>query len=237
MSDRVVKVHRGKKGRPRKIRLPRQSSAEATSTPPSLPLAADAEMTLPASDMPDPHIPRDPSARPPSVLRGVIKPNPNSTWWMAPPNSKIRKTAVKILALRLRGMPDAEIATALGLASPSVVRGYIHRAYKNGWLTDDLDNPKDELEYAIGHKLVRNIHQALDSGDPERKDKMTLEVAKGTLFKQFDQQAATSAPALNVLAIKIEMPIGVPGTVREGTMGGSPAYVEGETVGDDGGKG
>lgn len=218
MSKRVPTVHR-RGGAPRKIRLP-NPAAEPTSTPSSLPLTADAQ-ALPA---PDALAPAD--ATP-------VPEKPKREWWRAPKNSKIKKTAMKILAMRLRGFPDTEIATALGLASSSVVRGYIHRAYRNGWLTDDLDNPKDKIEYEIGHKLVRNMHEALDSPDTERRDKMTVEVAKGTLFKQFDQQTGSVAQPLNVLAIKIEMPEGTPQKVREGTIGGRPAFVDAEVT-DDG---
>ena len=206
--------------------------------PPSLPLAADAEMTLPASnDAVQSIVPTSSDAMVPAASPvPLFQPSPTSTWWKAPPRSKIRKTAIKIVALRMRGFPDAEIATALGLASAQMVRSYLYRAHKNGWMTDELDNPKDKVEYEIGHKLVRNMHEALDSADPERKDHMTIEVSKMTIAKQFDQAVSTTQP-LNVLSIKIEMPTGPPGQVREGTMGGTPAYLDGETVNGNGGTG
>lgn len=233
MSDRVAKVHRvNRGGKPRKIRLPRLSAAEDTSTPSSLPLTADAT-TLPAPVDTAP----DAATSVPAVPDAAIPPTkPKKEWWKSPPNSKVKKTAMKIVAMRIRGFPDAEIATALGLASPSVVRGYIHRAYRNGWLTDDLDNPKDQVEYAIGHKLVRNMHEALDAVDPERRDKMTLEVAKGTLFKQFDPQPGATAPPMNVLAIQIQMPeTNGMTTIRPGTSGGAPAsFVDAETTDGEG---
>ncbi len=228
MAKRVVKLRRGQTGRPRKIRLPRVTG-EPTSTPSSLPLTADASMPLPASI-------QDSADGLAISVPKVCQPKADSTWWKAPPNSKIRKAAMKIVAMRIRGFSDADIAVALGLASGQMVRSYLYRAHKNGWMTDELDNPKDKVEYEIGHKLVRNMHEALDSKDPERKDHMTIEVSKMTIAKQFDQ-AVSAAPPLNVLSIKIEMPVGAPGVMREGTMGGAPAYVEGEAVDVSNGKG
>lgn len=193
--------------------------------PPSLPPVAEAQtLPIPAST--------DVAITPAKPLPGTTV--PGSTWWKAPPNSKIRKTAMKIVAMRLGKFADADIAIALGLASAAVVRGYVHRAYKNGWLTEPLDDPKDQIEYEILHKVVRNMHEALDAPEDERRDKMTVEVAKGTIFKSFDQTAGATAQPMNVLAIKIQMPEGAQVAVREGTMGGRPAYLEGEVVGGKG---
>lgn len=150
--------------------------------------------------------------------------------WRLPPNSRIRATALKILALRLKGIPDAEIATALGIGSTTTLRNYMWRAGKNGWLTEEIDNPRDRLDYDIMHKVVRNMDEALDDPDDERRDKMTVEVARGTIFKSYDQQGISNAPPLNVLAIKIEMPDGEAPKPREGTMIGAPAYLDGEVA-------
>jgi hypothetical protein len=141
--------------------------------------------------------------------------------WRLPKNSKVRKTAMKILALRLHGVSDEDIAKAVGLANASTVRGYMYRAGKNGWLTEEVTTPKDAIEYDLMHKVVRNIGEALDSPDDERRDKMTVKVAEGTIFKQFDVDASAAKPSMTMLAVQVVMPEGAQApTVREGAAVG-----------------
>lgn len=148
--------------------------------------------------------------------------------WKARPTSKVRKICMKILALRLRGMKDAEIGELLNL-SVHTVHTYMYRAGKNGWLVD-IEDPKDRVEFDLMHKVVRNMGEALDSADDERRDKMTLEVAKGALFPRFVAQGGPALPT-NMLAVQIIMPEGaVVPTVRDGTVQGAPSFVEGESI-------
>lgn len=194
---------------------PEDSPAEATSVPSSLPLT-DGEGL---------------SASPPALVPAAPRRHANAPKWKLPHRSKVRKTALKIVAFRLRGFPDSEIAQMVGLKSAETVRGYLWRAGKNGWLPDEIDNPRDRLDYDLMHKVVRNMGQALDDcTDLERRDKMTLEVAKGTIFKTYDPQQAQAAAPLNVLSINIEMPTGPAPTIREGTTGGAPAFVDADVV-------
>lgn len=149
------------------------------------------------------------------------------------PDSPIRLTALKIIAMRQAGVDEGEIAAALGLARTTLA-GYVYKAGKMGWL--DSDNPHDALEYQILHKVVRNLSEGLDlppgrelqNGMPVRTQ-VALKIGEGTLFKKFaaDQQAA--APS-TVVAIRIEtgVPSGPVPTIREGTTGGAPAFIEGD---------
>lgn len=143
-------------------------------------------------------------------------------------NSALRKTVVKILALRTRGLTMEDIGKSLGL-SKNTVTSYLYRAGKNGWL-EDLDDPKDGLDFDVMHKVVRNMHDALDSKDEDRRDSMTKEIAKGTIFKRYDADAAQQAPPMTVLAVRIEMPEGTPRTMRPGTAVGVPQYIDGDVV-------
>lgn len=149
------------------------------------------------------------------------------------PDSPIRLTALKIVAMRQAGVSEEEIAAALGL-SRATLAGYVYKASKNGWL--DHDNPHDALEYQILHKVVRNLNEGLDApkemslqnGMPVRTQ-VALKIGEGTMFKKFaqDQQAATPS---TVVAIRIETgaPSGPVPTIREGTTGGAPAFIEGD---------
>lgn len=145
-------------------------------------------------------------------------------------DSKLRNTAVKIVTMRSAGMGEDEIAKALGL-SRSTLAGYVYKAGRNGYLT--FDDPKDQLEYQVLHKVVRNLDQALDSertlmnGMPVRTH-VALKVGEGTLFKRFGEPTTSQVSA--VVAIRIEMPSAdgtAPAQIREGTTGGAPAFLEG----------
>lgn len=138
---------------------------------------------------------------------------------------------MKILALRAREMTNPQIGEMLGLTAGTIDQ-YLYRAGKMGWLEELVDDPKDAIEYDVLHKVVRNLHDALDCDDPDRRDSMTVEVARGTLFKKFDPKTNVAPPPLTMLAVKIEMPAGEMPSVRAGAIVGTPAFLEG-TVSDD----
>lgn len=150
--------------------------------------------------------------------------------WKLPPNSKVRKTAMKILALRLRGVSGDDIAKAVGLANSTTVSGYMYRAGKNGWLTEEITTPRDSLDFDIMHKVVRNMGEALDSPDDERRDKMAIRIAEGTIFKSYDAEAAAQKPALTMLAVQVVMPDGPVPSVREGAIVGEANYINTEPI-------
>ncbi len=155
---------------------------------------------------------------------------------MASPTHKpgLRRKAIEIIGLRSQGFTHAEIGERLRI-KPGSVSTILYRASKAGFLEDSkgnflLDDPKDEVEFSLQHLATKNLRelmssdQVLSKGDKLVKMEATLEVAKGTLFKKFDQPKESVAPNMNVLAVKIEMPASGAVTAREGTMGGLPAY-------------
>lgn len=147
--------------------------------------------------------------------------------WYCPPDSRIRRVALMIIAMRMGGYEDEEIASALKI-SPRSIRPYVYRAGKNGWL--NLDNPREKLEYQLAHKAVDNLAEMLDSnevmekGQHRVKHDATIEMLKGTIFKTFDE-APVQQQSQTVVAVKIEMPAGPTQVVREDTMGGTPAHI------------
>lgn len=191
-------------GRPR-IVGPRMPVAETVPSPPSLPPGSAEPALMPLS-------------KPPAIEK----------YWKSPASSKMRRTALRIVAMRAAGISDPEIAVALGL-SPKSITPYVYRAGKNGWL--NFFDPHHEMEYRLLHKVVRNLDQMLDSdqvlqkGDKSVRMEATLEAAKGTLFKRYDQTVAAPPPS-TMVAIKIEMPQGPPQVMREETFGGVPNYID-----------
>ena len=138
--------------------------------------------------------------------------------------------------MRAQGYSTDEIAHELRIR-PKSVHNYVYLATKSGFLINKkgsfFADPKDSIEFELSHKAVRNMNEFLDSKDIDVRKEMTLEIAKGSLFKRFDQPKDTAAlPSMQVLAIKIDMPTTGDTTVREGSIGGIPIY-EG-TVDDSG---
>lgn len=140
---------------------------------------------------------------------------------------------MQIIAMRISGMSDQEIAQGLGISEKSI-SPYVYRATKNGWL--DIDDPTQKLEYQLMHKVVRNLDTSLDDGIRHVTSGMpvgtqvALEMAKGTLFKKYDAETG-AGPATTIVAVKIEMPDGPRPQVRAGNdVGGVPAHVDAEIL-------
>jgi len=149
------------------------------------------------------------------------------TWWL-PPDSKVRRCALLIMAMRLAGMEDGEIAKGLDI-SPKSISGYIYRAGKNGWL--NLDAPRERLEYQMTNRALDNLEEmledntALPPGVKIVKHEATHRLLEGTLYKQFSEPVQQQVQQ-TVVAVKIEMPAGPTPAVRDDTTGGTPAFLD-----------
>ena len=157
-------------------------------------------------------------------------------YWQAEVGSRQHKQAVKILALRATGMTDKDIADTMGL-SQQTIWNYCYMAGKNGWATD-FQNAKDQIEFGIMPKVVRELEAGLEDNHRNEKTGLSvrtavaLKIAEGTVFKRFEQ-TANDRPISNVIAIRIEQVAGEAKEIAEGDLGGVPAYqefVEGDTV-------
>ena len=104
-----------------------------------------------------------------------------------------------IIALRLGGLDDDKIAELRGISRKSIA-GYIYRAGKNGWLS--FNNSREAIENGMAHKVIRNLDELLEARDKET----TLEVAKGTIFKDFGAAGIEAPVANQYLSIRIEQP-------------------------------
>ena len=152
-----------------------------------------------------------------------------------PKDSKVYKTAIAVIALRAQGVKSSLIAEQLGYAE-STIHTYLKRAHRKGWIDlHSFDDPEDQLEYVLKHKIVRNLDAALDEKDEKgvkmsnRAFEVALEGAKGTgLFKQHQVVKGDTQTNVGVaLRVQVELPPLPPAAnglvVRPGTVGGAPA--------------
>ena len=196
------------------VSLPPPASPEPTSLPPFPPSLS--EKLIQTSDT--------------LISAATTLPDPSKSRSL-PSNSLIRQKVLAIIALRVQGKTNAEIAEILHV-TPGTVHAYMYRAGKNGWLAKKAVDPTNRLEYEIAHKVVRNLDEMLDSDNESRRDQATMKTAEGTLFKQF-ADASAQAPPMAVIGIRIEMPAGEPTPIREGTTGGTMRWVEADIVPGD----
>lgn len=150
----------------------------------------------------------------------------------APKDSKVYKVVLAVIALRAQGVKAKVIAETLGY-SEDVLRQYVSRAHRKGWINiGSFAEVDDQLEYILKHKIVENVHSALgertQDGDlTAGAREMTLEAAKGLgMFKT--HQVVKGEVATNVgvaLRVEVAMPPAARESshiaVRPGTIGGA----------------
>lgn len=98
------------------------------------------------------------------------------------------------------GITNKEVAERLGLA-PSTLNAYIGKARAQGWLV--FSDPLSRIEHEIIPQTLDNLAFYL-SKEGGRDKQVTIETAKGTLFKQYQEAKGISDAPQTVLALKIE---------------------------------
>ena len=199
--------HKPRIGRPRTTRL-RPASIVPTASASTAPQAVDLSQSLPLATGPE---------------ETLAVP----TFQKLPDDSKVRAKVMTILAMRVAGIEDEQIAKELHIGA-ATLRNYIYLAGKHGWLTAEaIANPVAAVEYTLLHKVVRNLDASLDSEDKDERGRVTEKLYDATLAKHWAPVVA-SGPAQTLVAIRIEHPAGPPQQVREGTVQGLSAWVDGE---------
>ena len=190
--------------------------------PPSLPPEGIAPDAVVSASSP---IASDPSADTPA----------KKPFWDVGKESIQYEKAMKCLAMRLAGIDTKEIAVALG-CTQQTVWNLCYMAGKNGW-ADTFATAKDQIEFAIMPKVVRNLEASLDdhvrhmtSGMPV-STQVALAIAQGMVFERGGDTSGVQGTS-TAIAIRIEMPAGLALPVREGTISGVPAYGPGTPVYD-----
>lgn len=226
-SKKPVKAAGGKKVSPKLVKAA-PSTAVADSSPVSLPPQVTSD---PATVVPDAAlVPAKPSNA--LVLEERQKEKQKQRWTNLPENSKMREKAAQIMALKIQGHDNDEIAKAVGLSVRSL-RQYLWVAGKNGWLT--VADPQDTVDYELAHRAVSNLDELLHARDcttglPDKE--ITLATLRGTgIFRNHDAAPAVgNSGQQNVLQINITSPTGTVTEIRPGSMQGAPAFIEGEKV-------
>lgn len=139
---------------------------------------------------------------------------------------RIKQRVADILALRATdpGISKLEIAKKLGVCHTTINHA-LDFAAQNGWIT--LEDPIERVRHEIVPKTIDNINHFLDAKDKQ----VTIEVAKGTIFKMFQTAEGLQDEAPMVLALKIEMPPtgDAQGKIIEGQVIGKPKQLEGDS--------
>lgn len=166
-----------------------------------------------------------------SICQTVLPPPPkHPSVAKLGPDSLVRKKALHIIAMRLGGYSHDEIAKSMGL-SKQTIYGYIYRASRNGWVAHD--NTEDRIEFSLGTKAVDALEELLT--DEETSEKTRAKVALGVMeYVAPKKGGEVGAQQQTVVAIKIEQPAGAPVPIREGTISGTPAFIDAEAIGGNG---
>jgi len=131
------------------------------------------------------------------------------------------KRAVVAEWIKLRALdPDitnAEIIRRLGIAKSYFYR-ILNQASKEGWLR--FDDPIARLEHQLVPKTLDNLNYFLDAKDRT----VTIEMAKGTVFKAYQESKGLNQGSQTILALKIELPAtnSEPMKIIEGQIVGQP---------------
>ena len=159
--------------------------------------------------------------------------DPKQQWWYRTPDSKARPKFDKVMVMRAAGRDDKFIAKKLGTTVGTIYQ-IVYLGRRNGWC-DDNDEPIDleaDMALTVDRKVVRNINASLDGQMTNwQTHEMTLELMKRRKVVNNVEEGAQSQQ-LPIVAIQVIMPpVGERDQhVAEGSIGGTPAYVDGESI-------
>ena len=113
-------------------------------------------------------------------------------------------TRLRILEwLRLRStdplISTIDAAKQIGISHRTLYRD-IATATKEGWLK--FEDPLERIDFQIIPKTLDNLNHFLD----ERDKTVTIETAKATIFKAYQNAKGVSDGSTTILALKIEQP-------------------------------
>lgn len=149
------------------------------------------------------------------------QPNPPKETGLTILDVRSRERVAEWLKLRTDepNITNRDAAQRLGI-HPSTLSSDISKALKDGWLK--LTDPLDQVEHLIIPKVLENLNYFLDARD----QKVTIETAKGTIFKVFQDSKGINDAPQTVLAIKMEQPD--TSAQPRGKIVGRPRIIEGE---------
>ncbi len=168
------------------------------------------ERGVPVAPPPSPQAPQDSKPVAPIVATGFGLDN------------SLRGRIADWLTLRAQepGITNSEVAKRLGIDRRALA-AIIAKARKEGVL--QFDDPLEKLEFEIIPKTIENLNHFLDIKDKT----VTIETAKGTIFRDYQEAKGLNQVAQTVLALKIETaPDGEQVKVVSGHVVGRPRIAE-----------
>lgn len=179
-----------------------------------------------------PGTPTSPGSSVPAVVPPSLPDSPRKQKWTdLPEDSRIREKAAAIVAMKIQGFDNEEIATKLNLSVRSL-RQYLWIAGKNGWLK--TSDPHDVAEYEITHDVVKGLKELVAYRDKETglpRQEVILRSAEGLgIFKDHSKPQQEQVNHGNVLTVNVVFPEGPRDEMRPGTTAGVASYVEGEVL-------
>lgn len=136
------------------------------------------------------------------------------------------KTVQAAIALSLEH-ERSEVAKMLGITERTLTQ-YMYEARKAG-LLGSLADPKDEVEFGIIPKAVRNLDALLDHTNDDIKERATMKVLDSTLWKP--TVAGPVGPVMG-LQVNIVQPEGTAVAIREGTIKSTANFLDAEVDGE-----
>jgi len=132
-----------------------------------------------------------------------------------------RERIIKWIELKAK-FPDLkrkEIAEKMGMTDRGL-EALIYKSTKHGWLK--FNNPLERLENEIMPKVMDNLSTLMDDKDKTA----TIETAKATVFKHYQESKGITENSVTVLALKIEHPDPSQVRVIQGSIVGKPRILE-----------
>lgn len=220
-SKKPTKAAKGSKSR-KSLDTPASGTAMVVSSPASLPPLVPSTSPMPVSLAP-------------IMAEAALQERQRKQKWTGlPPKSKIRKKAAQIMALKIEGHTNEEIAAIVGLA-PRSLRQYLWIAAKNGWLT--IHEPDEDVSLRLAHRAVSNLDELLHARDKDTglpSQTITLETLKGTgIFRDHSSKGQAEAQVMPSMALQINI-IAPDGAalpqMKAGSTFGTPAFIEGQVA-------
>ncbi len=131
--------------------------------------------------------------------------------------SRVKQWA--LMRLQEPGIKNEEVAKRLGIAK-CTLNTYISNARREGWLK--FDDPTDKIDFEIIPKVLDNLNHFLDAKDKA----VTIETAKGVLWKPYLEAKGIADVPQTILALKIESADPDKVKVITGQIVGAPREIE-----------
>lgn len=187
--------------------------------------------TLPAGVIPgDPGLAPETPAPVPALREKTIDQQVIDGDVLEVPGTSVRARVGQWMLLRHQDptISDQQVAEKMGIRVQSL-KYYLRKAKREGWLT--FSDPFSKIEHEVIPQVIDNLIYYL-SEKGGRDKQITIEAAKGTIFKTWAESQGVSDAPKTVLALKIETaPIeGQSIKVVSGNVVGAPRAIEGIVI-------